>query len=217
MYLVVAVGLVVLILIFVFGFFLYAKKYKLRWSSPFKACCRCCKCCLRAVGYSKVRNTLEDFENDAFRGSLEELRQRDYDNLFNFDGEEEVDFDPTDVEHLKLLESFRDTLLEEAGSDFLNDSATPRPTPKNDTSDVGDISEDIEGGGYESDGSNECNIADTDQRSSTKGDTDNNLNEESEAENSSSNSATIVQVESDGDHTSDIDNPSPKNEAVGGS
>ena len=31
------------------------------------------------------------------QGSLEDLKKRDYDNLFNFDGEEEVDFDPTEV------------------------------------------------------------------------------------------------------------------------
>ena len=121
---IVAVGIVAILVVIVVGFLLYVRKYKQPFK-PLQVCCKCCKCCLRAVGYAKVRHTLEDFENEAFQGSLEELKKRDYDNLFNFDGEEEVDFDPTDIEHLKLLENFRDTLLEDGGSDALEDSTTP--------------------------------------------------------------------------------------------
>ena len=59
------IACIAIVILILFGFFLYVRKYRCKAiHCVFSACC---KCCSRFVGYSKVRHTLEDYENEAFQ------------------------------------------------------------------------------------------------------------------------------------------------------
>ncbi|CAM9192085.1 unnamed protein product, partial [Laminaria digitata] len=72
-------------------------------------------CCKPAVNYTMVNHGLDE-EEMAFKKSMEAQNGDDIDELFNFSGQDELEFDTNDLDNLEMLQTYRSNLGETPGS-----------------------------------------------------------------------------------------------------
>ncbi|CAM9361978.1 unnamed protein product, partial [Ectocarpus sp. 6 AP-2014] len=67
--------------------------------------------CKTAVNYTAVNHSLDE-EEIAFKNSLEAQNEGgdDIDELFNFSGQDELEFDTNDLDNLEMLQMYRSNL-----------------------------------------------------------------------------------------------------------
>ncbi|CAM9885266.1 unnamed protein product, partial [Ectocarpus fasciculatus] len=68
-------------------------------------------CCKSSVNYTAVNHSLDE-EEIAFKNSLEAQNEGgdDIDELFNFSGQDELEFDTNDLDNLEMLQMYRSNL-----------------------------------------------------------------------------------------------------------